>query len=554
MNNLDGINPNNNHLGAYTPRKRMGKLKKFVVFVVVLAVLGTIGWAAAHYISTVNKIFTNKKSIFTRVGGLFISSDKPLQGEDSGTVNVLLLGIGGEGHDGAYLTDTMIVASINTKTNEVVLTSIPRDWLVTIPGHGLNKINAVYAYGLQDHPGDFDAAGQAAIAAAEKVTGFTIPYYAQVDFKGFVTAVDHVGGVDITVDRTFSDSTFPNDFPFDTKGYLGTVTFNKGPQHMDGRTALIFARSRHGTNDEGSDFARSERQKKVIVAMKEKLLGLNITDINTLNKLLSDFTSNFRTNLEPYELLRLAKIAKNISGENIYSLSLEPQGDLICDTTIDQLTGRPYIHPVETETAPPTGTSTTTPPPSSTNKATNSNTGANTSKTTQPTAGKSTVPTTGGTAMTKTNTTSNSTSASGNNSTAPTTTQTPPQTPTQIPMYIVEPCPGKTDSDIHTFLANYWDTARLKKEAATIEIQNSTGKTIAQTSFRTLNLDGVAISYAPFPGKVAFDRSIIYDNTKGTKPRTFEYLQNNFLLAPADVQYTNSKADFVIVIGNDALK
>jgi LCP family protein required for cell wall assembly len=531
MPNFDGVKYNNEQLGAYQPPKRMRKLKKFAIFILLAAIIGSVAWAGFGVLSKTNKIFTNKKSIFTRIGGLFISNDKPLQGEESGTVNILLLGIGGEGHDGAYLTDTMIVASIKLDTKEVVLTSIPRDWVMPIPNHGINKINAVYAYALQDNPNDPDAPGKAAIAAAEKVTGFTIPYYAVVDFKGFVAAVDHVGGVDVTVDRTFSDATFPNDFPYDTKGYLSPVTFTKGPAHFAGREALIFARSRHSSNsEEASDFARSERQKKILLSLKEKLLGLNIGNLNTLNSLISDFSDNFRTNLEAYELLHLTKIAKDISGDNVYSLSLEPQGTLICDTTIDQLTGKPYIHPVEPT---PVETPTPTPSPTSSTTTTKKNSTSTTQKTTTPTPTPAPKPTP---------------------TPSPAPTPTPTSTlPTQIPMYIVEPCAGKTLTDINIFLVNYWDTARLSKEGATIEIQNSTGKTVALTSYKQLANRDLKVSFVTFPGKAPFERSIIYDNSKGSKPKTLQYLKNNFTLTQADVAFPNSQADFVIVVGNDAL-
>src|SRR6185436_5076257 len=138
--------------------------------------------------------------------------------------------------------------------------------------------------------------------------------YAVIDFKGFVKAIDDVGGVDVVVDKSFTDATFPNDYPFDTKGVIAPVTFPKGSQHMAGQRALIFARSRHSeNNNEGSDFARSERQKKIIIALKEKVLALNLTNLNTINNLLTDFTENFRTNLEPYQLKRLGDIAKKIS-------------------------------------------------------------------------------------------------------------------------------------------------------------------------------------------------------------------------------------------------
>jgi LCP family protein required for cell wall assembly len=548
-------NPNNDRIGVFSPPPRRRKRKFFAFLIVLLLVVGGFIYGSGNILSRFNGIFTNKKSIFTRVSSLFISNNIQLQGEDTGTVNLLLLGVGGEGHDGAYLTDTMIVASINVRTNEVVLTSIPRDWVTTIPGHGINKINAVYAYGLQDHNNDQAKAGAAAAAAVEQLTGFRIPYYSLVDFKGFVNAVNHVGGLDVTVDRTFSDSTFPNDFPFDTKGFLGTVTFYKGAQHMDGRTALIFARSRHGTNDEGSDFARSERQKKIIIALKDKAKTLNVTNLVTLNKLLSDFTSNFHTNLEPNELLRLASISKNIPSDNIYSLSLAPQGDLICDTTIDQLTGKQYIHPVE-ETTPETTTTPTTSTTKNTSTTTSSSTSTGTTSKTQTTSQSTSKTATTTTSKSTSSTSSTSKTPTGSTTTPPatgTTTPTTPTIPTQIPMYIVEPCYGKTTADVHQFLANYLDAARLTKENATIEIQNSTGKALATTSWRKLADHGFNISFVAYPGKTAFDRTIIYDNTKGAKVNTLKYLENNFALTPADVQFTNSKADFVIVLGNDSL-
>ena len=522
MKNFDGVNPDNNHLGVYNPPRRKSKLRRFITFFLILLILGGAGFLAWNTLLKANSIFAGKTNVFRRVGQLFISNDKTLTGEDQGLVNVLLLGVGGEGHDGAYLTDTMIVASINTRTNEVVLTSIPRDWIMPIEKHGLNKINAVYAYGLQDHPTDPNQAGLAAIKAAEEVTGFSIPYYAVVDFKGFVSAVDHVGGVDVNVERTFTDSTFPNDFPYDTKGYLSPVTFTKGEQHMNGRQALIFARSRHSSNpDEGSDFARSERQKKIMVAMKDELMKLNITNLNTLNNLLSDFTSNFRTNLEPYELLRLANITKNIAGSNIYSLSLEPQGDLICDLTIDQLTGKPYIHP-----AAPTVPDTTTPTTSTSTKPTTTNTATGTPTT------KTTPGTTGST----------------------TTSQLPDSgttEPKQIPMYIVQPCYPKTLSDIHAFLADYLVLARLTHEGAVVEIQNSTGKPGILSPWKGLEKTGATVKYTAFKGKVPFDKTILYDNSKGSKPKTLQYLKDNYRFTTADVTYTDSKSDFVIILGNE---
>jgi LCP family protein required for cell wall assembly len=307
------------------PARKRRRAWKWVILGVII--LGALAWGGQYLLSRTNQIFTNNTNIFSRLGGLIISDDKPLIGEDQGVVNVLLLGYGGPGHEGPYLTDTMIVASINVKTQDVILTSIPRDFWVKLGSLGESKINAAYAYNISDT--DPNAAGKAAIAAAEQVTGLNIPYFAAIDFQGFVKAVDHVGGLDITVDNSFTDDEYPDS----NYGYM-PVSFTKGPDHMDGARALIFARSRHGNNGEGSDFARSERQKKILLALKDKVFQLDLTDLKTMNNLLSDFTENFRTNLEPYELKRLGTLTQDISGDKVYSFSLEPQSNIICNGSI----------------------------------------------------------------------------------------------------------------------------------------------------------------------------------------------------------------------------
>ena len=106
----------------------------------------------------------------------------------------------------------------------------------------------------------------------QNLTGLQVPYFAVMDFSGFEKAIDQVGGVDVTVDRTFTDYQYPDS----GTGYLPPQTFTAGPQHMDGARALIFARSRHAAGVEGSDFARSQRQQKIIDAFKQKVLSMNL--------------------------------------------------------------------------------------------------------------------------------------------------------------------------------------------------------------------------------------------------------------------------------------
>jgi polyisoprenyl-teichoic acid--peptidoglycan teichoic acid transferase len=496
MSSFDGINNYTRPTAPYPsyspynppPKKPKRKIWKWIFLLLLLAAVGGVVFGS-NILSKTNQIFTGKVNIFTRFKQLIIADDKPLQGEEEGQVNILLLGMGGPGHDGPLLTDTMIVASINTKTNEVALVSIPRDFMVRLEGRGYSKINAAYAYAEGNDEG---TGGQAAIGVAEQVTGLDIPYYASIDFKGFVKAVDTVGGLDVTVDRTFTDAEYPNY----NQGYIPPITFQKGDHHFDGETALIFARSRHGNNGEGSDFARSERQKKIMLAFKGKVMGLGVTNLGTLNQLLSDFTENFRTNMEPYELVRLAKLGEKIEGQNVFSLSLEPNLTLICDGSFDLATGQPaparVLAPAEDPDSEGSEDSTT------------------------------------------------------------------PPTPTYLPdpegvvrAYVVVPCSGKSHSDIHDYLKISIQLSNLKTEKAVIEVQNTTGQSWPLDPWRELARHGVEVKFTS--SKTAIERTILYDNTKNTKPKTLQYLRTNFLLSQSDLPYTQSSADFVVILGKDAL-
>ncbi|MBI2607422.1 MAG: LCP family protein [Candidatus Doudnabacteria bacterium] len=456
MKSIDAINPNQNssyndvRLRKQRPKRRYGCF----LLVVILILSGLLVWGASNLLSKTNRIFTGDKNVFQRVGQLFVGGDKKLIGEDDGQVNVLLLGYGGPGHDGPYLTDTIIVASLDMETDEVVLVSIPRDFVVQLPGLGFRKINSAYAFFRDDN--DPNSAGEAAVDAASKLTGLEIPYYAAIDFQGFVKAINQVGGVDVVIDRTFTDSSYPDE----RYGFLAPVTFTAGSEHMDGERALIFARSRKGTNNEGSDFARSERQKKVIQAFKDKVVKLGITDLRTINNLLSVFTDNFRTNLEPYQLQRLIELGKDIDNEHAFSLSLEPDNVLICNGIIGDYENRAYV---------------------------------------------------------------------------------------------VQPCEGKTLTDVHNYIANASKLAKLSKEAAEVEVQNSTQQAYVLGPFRALNNLGMEVNFRPFLQSNKFSRTILYDNSGNLKPETRKYLEENFDLTVADLPFNNSNADFVIIIGQDAL-
>ena len=305
-----------------TTKKQRKLFPKIFWILVLVSVIFIIFFISKAYGLT-SKVFVNNISFVKRIGSVIDGTS--LIGESEGQINILILGYGGPEHDGPYLTDSIIIASIKPDTKEVLLSTLPRDYLWD-EYPVVTKINAAYSTGYFKNESHAEA-GQMAIEAVEEVTGLEIPYFASVDFTGFEKAVDRLGGLDIYVDNTFTDPIFPND---ETKGYLGPLTFKQGWETMNGKRALQFARSRHAVGIEASDFARSRRQAKIIQAFKDKALELNlVSNSDKVNDLLVILSEHFHTNLEPGELLRLGKLMR--SGEaTIMSQSLDEATGLVC--------------------------------------------------------------------------------------------------------------------------------------------------------------------------------------------------------------------------------
>ena len=309
-----------------TARRRRSRFQMFVFIFMFLLTAGGI-FIGSKLVIFAQKIFEGEKFSFAR---LFTDAGQTLEGEASGEIKILLMGIGGGTHDGATLADTIILATIKLANDkktaeEVSLFSVPRDLAVEIPEYGLKKINSAYAYGEAEGKHD---GPRLATEAVENMLNTDIPYYAVIDFEGFKKVIDHLGGIEIDVPVGFTDAEFPDD----RGGYLKPLVFETGRQTMDGRRALQFARSRHGNNNQGSDFARANRQQLVLKALKDHVLRLKVLiNPGLVDQLLSDLSDHARTNLEPRSLMRLYDLTKNLQQENILSLGFEPGSALICD-------------------------------------------------------------------------------------------------------------------------------------------------------------------------------------------------------------------------------
>lgn len=315
-------------------RSRGKRILKWILILIAAVVIGLGIFVALRASGLASKIFVGQNtSLFGRLTDLVSSQTggAKLEGERDGQVNVLLLGIGGPGHDGPYLSDTIIVAQLRPGDKKAVLTSIPRDYLVNTKEIGQRKINAVFAEAYAKN-NDWDEAGKTTREVVSKITGLEIPYFAVIDFKGFEKTIDLLDGVDVQIDRTFTDYTFPNS----TEGYLPAVTFKEGQEHMDGNRALIFARSRHAAGEEGTDYARGVRQQKIIQAAKNKVTSLNlVADAGKINGLFSVIGNSFHTNLSPGQMIRAYNLTKDFGEDQTVSLSLDPETGLICPQTLE---------------------------------------------------------------------------------------------------------------------------------------------------------------------------------------------------------------------------
>lgn len=270
---------------------------------------------------------------------LLFNKNIELRKSDS-RINILVLGTGGGVHDGPNLTDTIIFTSIDQKNKQIYLVSIPRDlWIPDLEA----KINTAYSEGEIKKKGGGISMVRAVV---EKVLNQPVDYVVRLDFAGFVRAVDLVGGIDVNVENSFDDYEYPIEGKEDDLcgnkpeevDLLATsssaldafpcryihIHFDKGIQHMDGQTALRYVRSRHALGEEGTDFARSKRQEKVIAALKSKIFSPQ-TFLNPvkLAGLYSAIKDNIDTDINQNELDDFMRLADEMRSAQIKNVALD---------------------------------------------------------------------------------------------------------------------------------------------------------------------------------------------------------------------------------------
>lgn len=335
------------HRGQVSPldglarRPKLSRKKKILrglgIFIAIIVLI--VGFLAAKGYINLRKVLSGNGSAAALQENVDPSQ---LRGEGDGRVNVLIMGRGGAGHEGEDLTDTMILASIDPIAKEAALVSIPRDLYVSVPGSGSMKINSVFYTGKSaalsksaaindDTKRRAEDAGFKMVEeTVEKTFGLPVHYHVMADFSGFKQAIDTVGGIDLNAPADVREQ-----MRIDGQNYILDV--KAGQQHMDGFKALAYARSRH-TSPRG-DFDRSERQRLMILALKDKTLSLGtFSNPAKISKLIDAFGNHVQTSFNINDLSRLYDISKGIESSKVTSIGLaDPPNNYLITSTIGGL-------------------------------------------------------------------------------------------------------------------------------------------------------------------------------------------------------------------------
>jgi len=278
---------------------RANRTKLWVLATVLLLVLGGVVWGAIIYASVADQLKPTDPADREAVAEA-LDSTMP-DGGDSGTQSeplyILILGADARPGQTRARSDTILLARVDVSNQAVSMLSFPRDSRVPIEGHGLDKITHANAFG-----------GPAlVIKTVQAYTGLPINHYVELNFEGFVAAVDAVGGVTVDVERTINDRNGA------TTGGVSDVTYiPAGVQTLNAEQALTFVRSRAYPD---GDFTRIKNQQKFLIAFAKQ--ALSTENITRLPSIAEEVAGNITTDMTIPQLLQLAMDMKDIEEADV---------------------------------------------------------------------------------------------------------------------------------------------------------------------------------------------------------------------------------------------
>ena len=319
-------------------KKKTSKVRKtisIITLILVLALIGGIVWLVLWGNDIIAKITGGQGNIFDLM--TFTNENyEPLQTDENGRTNILAFGtsgynmdgdVGNGTHDGASLTDSIMVISLDQKTGDIAMVSLPRDLKASPTCTATGKINEVYWCNNMD--GDNEQAGaEALMAEVGGILGLNFQYYAHLNWGSLVQIVNILDNITVVLDEDIADYGWTN------------AVYEAGVEYtLNGEEALGLARARHGTSS--GDFSRGASQQKILIGIKNKLLEkkLSLTDYLSLASTLGD---NLRTNFSVENLKTIAHLSSSFDFENMRQISLIEPEQLVTTGTIN---GISYVLP-----------------------------------------------------------------------------------------------------------------------------------------------------------------------------------------------------------------
>lgn len=340
---------------------------KKILWILIIGIVLLVGYIGVHFASAYRTIVVERPTSFLKSLCLFHCGSKgneagdpnPIPTADPNHLNVLVLGIRGEDDiaNGGLLTDTIMVMSVDKSTKKAVMVSLPRDLYIDMTGRLTDgtsitlrgKLNEVYVHGLE-HGEGLTLTSQ----IISRISGIPIDRAVLFDFQAFGKIIDILGGVDVHLDRPFSEK--------QQWGY--EFSLPAGDNHLNSEQALYYVRSRYSS----SDFDRARRQQQVMVAIKSKAFSLGILkDPRKITAIIDGLKGNLKTNFQPWEFNDLMSIATSLKGDNLYHAVLTtenllyethlPSGEYVLLPRGDNYTGiRDYFKHIFEHPALPTPT------------------------------------------------------------------------------------------------------------------------------------------------------------------------------------------------------
>ena len=316
-------------------KKPMSKKRKIIIWtilIIIFLLIGGVVWLILWGNDIIAKITGGQGNVFD----LFVETYEPLKTDENGRTNILAFGTSGynmegeEGngtHDGAQLTDSIMVISLDQKTGDTAMLSLPRDLKVSSTCTATGKVNEIYWCNNMDNTNE-QAGAEALLTEVSDILGIDFQYYAHINWGSLVDIVNTLGGITITLDEGIYDY-----------GYTGAVYEPDVEYTLDGEEALGLARARHGTTS--GDFSRGASQQKILIGIKEKVFekSLSITDLLGLASTLGD---NLRTNFSLDEMKTLAHLSSTFDFDSMRQISLIEPTPLM---TTGSINGISYVIP-----------------------------------------------------------------------------------------------------------------------------------------------------------------------------------------------------------------